>query len=90
MGAIDEGVMPGSDLNYEFNMMEAAAGVGQPIMQASAGMGQPIMQASAGMGMAPQTASIYIPSEPAKQIPSAGAPVDSGIFDIGGGNGVLS
>jgi hypothetical protein len=90
MGMVNDGVLPSSDLNQEFNIMEAAAGIGQPIMQASAGMGQPILQASAGMGISPEQASIYIPSQPARLVSDTGGPVDSGIFDIGGGNGVLS
>jgi hypothetical protein len=85
-GYVDDGVRPDGDLGREFAMMEAKAGVGQPIMQAAAGMGQPIMQAAAGV----PSASIYVPSQQAGLVGGSESSFDSGIFDIGGGNGVLS
>lgn len=74
-GYVDDGVRPDGDLGREFAMMEAKAGVGQPFMQAAAGL---------------PTASAYTPSQQAGMVRGSESSYDAGIFDIGGGNGILS
>lgn len=74
-GYMDDGVRPDGDLGQEFAMMEAKAGVGQPIMQAAAGL---------------PSASTYLPHQQAGMVRHSESSYDAGIFDIGGGNGVLS
>jgi hypothetical protein len=102
-GAIDDGVMPEGDLDSEFRIMEASAGVGQPFMQAAAGMGQPIMQAAAGPFMQAAAGmgydmnvpdmvspvSTYLPRQPALPTRTGESSADEGVFDIGGGRGIF-
>ena len=66
MGYVNDGVSPNSNLTQEFNLMEAAAGLG-----------------------AVNTQSDYIPSGGALNVGSTEQSVDTGIFDVGGNNGVF-
>ena len=67
-GAVNDGIAPGGNLDHQFNIMEAAAGLGLS---------------------SPGTSSIYVPHEGAKNVGSAESSQSSGVFDVGGGNGVL-
>jgi len=72
MGAVNEGVLPDSNLNQAFDIMEAAAGVGAY----ASGAGVP-------------TTSDYVPTGQATPVGYSENPDDTGIFDLGGGNGVF-
>ncbi|MFA4971451.1 MAG: hypothetical protein WC683_02475 [bacterium] len=67
-GAINDGIQPGGNLDQQFNIMEAAAGLGLN---------------------SPGSSSTYVPHEGMRNVASAESSDSSGVFDVGGGNGVL-
>lgn len=73
-GYVNDGVHPGSNMDNEFNIIEAAAGLG------ASGM---------ATGPGARSASNYIPSVQAGMVGSQGSAPDAGIFDVGGPNGVF-
>lgn len=68
MGYVNDGVRPDANLDHEFNIMEASAGLGA---------------ASA------QGRSDYVPTVQSGAVQSSESSADSGIFDVGGPNGVF-
>lgn len=84
LGYVNDGVHPNANMDREFDIMEAAAGLGQNFMQAQAGFGGASLQ-----GARPGMASDYIPTVQSGYVASQGSSPDAGIFDVGGPNGVF-
>jgi hypothetical protein len=74
-GYINDGVRPDGNLDAEFGVMEAAAGLG----------------AGPGMltGGGPGTRSDYVPTTQMSVVGGQEIAPDTGIFDVGGSNGVF-
>lgn len=88
-GALDDGIRPDANLDREFNLMEAKAGVGA-FVEAAAGLGAARRMGHHGMGAtSPVKVSNYIPHSGASLVRTQESSESSGLFDIGGGNGVL-
>ena len=73
-GYVNDGLRPDANLDHEFDIIEAAAGLG-----ASGQIG----------GASPMTRSDYIPTVQSGYTASADGSPDQGIFDVGGSNGVF-
>jgi hypothetical protein len=72
-GYVNDGVHPNANMDSEFDIIEAAAGLG----------------GGAALGPQPATASDYIPTVQSGGVASQGSNPDAGIFDVGGPNGVF-